>query len=355
MEFREDPVALDLWRQAGADVKDTRVRLPRGMARELCRTAPAEFTGPGARNFLNRLLAGRIPKPGRLSLTPMLTPKGKLYGDLTVAYLDEETFYLFGSGAAQEMHRRWFDQQMGNIAVTYRNRSGELHGIGISGPKSQELLSRITRDDVSSEAFKLRDIRRMAVGGVPSITARLSFSGELGYEIYVAPQYQIRLFEAVEEAGADLGLKLYGAWALMSLRLEKNWGAWGLDFRPDFTAAETSLDAFIDWNKGDFIGRTAASAEREAGPKMRLVSLVIETDDIDVSNDEAIFHDGVCVGYVTSGGYAHHADKSMAMGYIPAGLVREDAQFGIEIMGEIHPARLQLTPLHDPIGGRMRG
>jgi dimethylglycine dehydrogenase len=141
----------------------------------------------------------------------------------------------------------------------------------------------------------------------------------------------------------------------MSLRLEKNWGAWGLDFRPDFTAAESGLDAFIDWNKGDFIGRTAASAEREAGPKMRLVSLVIETDDIDVSNDEAIFHDGVCVGYVTSGGYAHHADKSIAMGYIPAGLVREDAQFGIEIMGEIRPARLQLTPLHDPIGGRMRG
>jgi dimethylglycine dehydrogenase len=132
-------------------------------------------------------LAGRIPKPARLSLTPMLTPKGKLYGDLTVACLDEETFYLFGSGSAQEMHRRWFDQQMGNIAATYRNRFDELHGIGISGPKSQELLSRITRDDVSSEAFKFRDIRRMAVGGVPSITARLSFSGELGYEIYVAP------------------------------------------------------------------------------------------------------------------------------------------------------------------------
>ena len=193
--------------------------------------------------------------------------------------------------------------------MTYRNRSDEFHGIAISGPNSRELLSRICRLDVGAEALRFRDTRRTHVGGVPAILNRISFSGELGYEIYCAPQFQLRLFEAIEEAGADLGLKLYGARTLMALRLEKNWGAWTLDFRPDFTAAQSGLDVFIQWDK-DFIGKQAAEAEAADGPDKKLVTMVIDTSnaegtgDIDVSNDEAIFKDGDCVGYVTSGGYA---------------------------------------------------
>ena len=178
---------------------------------EIANFANHEFKGPGAEAFLDRMLAGRLPKVGRLNLTPMLTPKGKLYGDLTVARLDEDTFYVFGSGAAQEMHRRWFDLHMLDSGVNYCNRSDELHGMAISGPRSRELLSRITRDDVSAQALKFRDIRRTVVGGVPVILARISFSGELGFEIYCAPQYQIKLCEQIEDAGRDLGLKLYGA------------------------------------------------------------------------------------------------------------------------------------------------
>lgn len=283
----------------------------------------------------------------------MLTPKGKLCGDMTVSCLSEEHFMLFGSGAAQEMHRRWFEKHLPDAGVTYRNRSDEFHGIALSGPRSRDLLARISREDVSADALKFRDIRKTYVGGVPALLARISFSGEMGYEIYVAPQYQLRLAEAIEDAGADLGLRWYGARALMSLRLEKNWGAWTLDYRPDFTAAESGLDAFIQWKK-DFIGKDAALAEREAGPDKKLVTMTVNTKDIDVCHDEAVLKDGACVGYVSSGGFAHHVGKSMALGYVPTELAAHGTALTVEINGEFYDAEVTAHPLYDANGENMR-
>jgi dimethylglycine dehydrogenase len=139
----------------------------------------------------------------------------------------------------------------------------------------------------------------------------------------------------------------------MSMRLEKGWGAWTLDFRPDFTAAESGLDVFINWKK-DFVGKQAALAEKEAGPDKRLVTMSIDTTDIDVSNDEAILRDGECIGYVTSGGYAHHIGKSMALGYIPTELVEEGQALEVEINGTMYPAKVHLAALYDPSGSRAR-
>ena len=320
---------------------------------EVANFAKHEFKGPGARAFLDHVLAGRIPKPGRLTLTPMLTPKGKLYGDLTVACLADDHFVLCGSGAMQQAHRRWFDARLPETGVTYRNRTDELHGIAISGPKSRDLLARLTRTDVSNEALKFRDTREMFVGGVPVHLNRVSFSGELGYEIYTAPQFLIRLSDAIEEAGEDLGLRWYGARALMSMRLEKSWGAWTLDFRPDFTAAESGLDMFINWDK-DFVGKEAALAEKVAGPTKRMVTMIVDTDDIDVSNDEAILKNGEAVGYVSSGGYAHHVGKSMALGYVPSELAAAGSEVDVEINGTLYRAEIIGEPLYDSNGGRMR-
>ncbi len=320
---------------------------------EIASFAKHDFRGPGARGFLDGTLAGRTPRPGRLALTPMLTPKGRLYGDLTIACLADDHFVLFGSGAMQEAHRRWFEARMPEAGVTYRNRSNELHGVAVSGPNSRDLLAAIARDDVSGEALRFRDARLTFAGGVPVHLNRVSFSGELGYELYCEPAYLLRLAEAVEEAGAGLGLRWYGARAMTSLRLEKSWGAWALDFRPDFTAAESGLDAFIDWDK-DFVGKEAALAEREAGPARRLAAMVVETDDIDASGDEAILKDGEAVGHVSSGGYAHHAKKSVAMGYVPAALAGAGARVEVEILGERVPAEVLGEPLYDSSGGRMR-
>ena len=320
---------------------------------EIASFANHKFTGKGARKFLDYVLAGRIPDQGRVNLSPMLRESGKLYGDLTVACMNEETYYLFGSSVAQDMHRRWFEENLEGVDdVEYQNVTEDFHGIAIAGPNSRELLSRLTREDVSSESFKFRDIRDTFIADVPALCVRISFSGELGYEIYVEPQYQLKLFEEIEKAGEGLGLKLFGSRALMSLRLEKSWGAWTMDFRPDFTVTESGLDFFVTWDK-EFIGKTVSLKEKENGAKKHLSVLAIETET-EVSGDEAVMHDGKCVGYVTSGGYGHSVGKSLAMTYLPVELIDEDTELEVEILGKFHQASVVMKPLYDPSGSKMR-
>jgi dimethylglycine dehydrogenase len=320
---------------------------------EIANFANHKFTGKGARKFLDYVLAGRIPDQGRVNLSPMLRKSGKLYGDLTVACMNEETYYLFGSSVAQDMHRRWFEENLEGVDdVEYQNVTEDFHGIAIAGPNSRELLSRLTREDVSSESFKFRDIRDTFIADVPALCVRISFSGELGYEIYVEPQYQLKLFEEIEKAGEGLGLKLFGSRALMSLRLEKSWGAWTMDFRPDFTVTESGLDFFVNWDK-EFIGKSVSLKEKENGAKKHLSVLAIETET-EVSGDEAVMHDGKCVGYVTSGGYGHSVGKSLAMTYLPVELIDEDTELEVEILGKFHQASVVMKPLYDPSGSKMR-
>ncbi|MGA1187384.1 MAG: GcvT family protein [Candidatus Puniceispirillaceae bacterium] len=317
---------------------------------EIANFAKHEFKGAGARAYLDQMLAGVVPKAGRLTLTPMLTPKGKLYGDLTVACLADDHFMLFGSGAMQDAHRRWFEQQLGDD-VSYANVSDEWHGIALSGPKSRALLAQLMRDDIAS--MKFRDLRQTFVAGVPVILNRISFSGELGYEIYCRPPYLIRLAEAIETAGADHGYRWYGARALMSMRLEKGWGAWGLEFRPDFDAHESGMDIFINWDK-DFVGKAASLSAKNTPPKHKLITMVIDVDGIDVCNDEAILKDGKAVGYVSSGGYAHRVQKSMAMGYVETEHARAGTLLQVEILGEFYNAEVLGGPIYDPNGANMR-
>ena len=318
---------------------------------EVANFAKHVIKGTGAREWLNKTMAGYIPKPGRMTLTPMLTDKGRLYGDLTVACLGEEHFMLFGSGSMQDAHSRWFALTL-PADVIHDNQTSGWHGLALSGPKSRELLSRITRDDVSADALKFRDTRQTYVGGVPVVLNRLSFSGELGFEIYCRPQYLIRLAEAIEEAGADLGYRWYGSRALMSMRLEKAWGAWGLEFRPDFNAVESGLEMFINWNK-DFIGKDATLRFKQEGVARKLVALVIDTP-IDVTLDEAIMKDGEAVGYISSGGFAHYVGKSMAMGYISNKYAQPDTEVHVEILGDLYCAVVQGAPSYDPNGELMR-
>ncbi len=319
---------------------------------EIANFAKHEFKGAGIREYLNHILAGYIPKPGRLTLTPMLTPKGKLAGDLTVACLAEDHFMLFGSGAMQEAHRRWFEKDLPD-GISYTNVSDDWHGIALSGPKSRELLARITREDVSADALKFRDLRQTYVGGVPVILNRINFTGELGYEIYCKPQYLLRLADAIEEAGADLGYRWYGARALLSMRLEKGWGVWTLEYRPDFNAIESGMDAFINWNK-EFVGKQATLAAREAGPQQKLVTMIIDVDGIDVSHDEAILVENKAVGYISSGGYAHHVERSMAMGYVTTEFSEPGTKLQVEILGKLYDAEILGEALYDANGEKMR-
>ncbi len=318
---------------------------------ELANFAKHEIKGEGARDWLNKTMAGYIPKPGRITLTPMLTEKGRLYGDLTVACLADDHFMLFGSGAMQDAHSRFFAKTLPE-GVSHSNQTGDWHGIGLAGPKSRELLARITRDDVSAEGMKFRDCRMTFVGGVPVILNRISFSGELGYEIYCRPQYLIKLAEAIEAAGADLGYRWYGNRALMSMRLEKGWGAWSLEFRPDFNAIESGMDVFINWNK-DFVGKEATQKFKDEGVARKLVTVTVDSP-IDVTLDEAVMVNGQAIGYITSGGYAHHVGQSMAMAYVSTEHAKPGSTLEVEILGDLYPIEVQGAPLYDPDGGKMR-
>ncbi|MCH8002011.1 MAG: GcvT family protein [Proteobacteria bacterium] len=314
-----------------------------------------EVTGPGAEIWLNRIMANRMPREGRIALTPMLSPKGRLIGDFTVAKLGPERFQLTASYAAQAYHMRWFEAQLPETGVDLRNVSTARIGFQIAGPKARELLQRVTRSEVSNSAFPFLGVREIEVGLVPAIVNRITYTGDLGYEIYVPARHQVALYETLTEAGRDLGLRPFGMRAMMSLRLEKSFGSWLREYKPDYTPAETGLDRFVSFEKNDFIGRDAALAEKEAGPKRRLSTFVVEAADADVWADEPIWRDGEVVGFVTSGGYAHYVGKSIALGFAPVEMIGDGAAFEIEILGEMRPARLVTEPLFDPRGERMRG
>lgn len=313
-------------------------------------------TGPGAEAWLDRIMAGRIPKVGRLSLTPMLSPKGKLIGDFTISRLAEETFQLTASFGAQAYHLRWFWQHLPDSGVSIENITTKRIGFQIAGPNARTLLSRVAMADVSNEAFSFMAIREMDIGLCRALVQRVSYTGDLGYEIYVAAEDQVALYETLAEAGADLGLRPFGMRAMMSLRLEKAFGSWMREFKPDYTPAETGMDRFVSYNKpADFIGKAAVLAEKAQGPTRRLCTFVVEADDADTCGDEPIWHDGNVVGFVTSGGYAHYAQKSVALGFLPVELITEGREVEIEILGKHCKAQMITETLFDPKAERMRG
>lgn len=310
-------------------------------------------SGHGARAWLDRIMAGRIPGPGRLSLAPMLAPSGRIIGDFTVSCLSEGEFRLTASYGAQGWHMRWFDTHAAP-GVTVENLSDGVTGFTIAGPGARALLARVTRADVSPGAFRFMDVHPMVVGMANCLVQRVSYTGDLGYEIFTDHMSVRHLWHVLSEAGADLGLRPFGMRAMMSLRLDKWFGSWGREFGPDYTPAETGLDRFIAWDKpGDWIGRAAALKERAEGPGRRLVPVVVDADEADATAWEPIWLDGAVAGFCTSGGFSHWTGRSVAQGFIPADRVQDGLALEVEILGERRPARLHLAPLWDD-GGRMR-
>ncbi len=313
-------------------------------------------TGEGARNWLDRIMAGRIPKEGRISLTPMLSHKGKLIGDFTVSCLGTEEFRLTASYSAQAYHMRWFLQNLPDEGVSIENSSDSFIGFQIAGPNARKVLERTTRDDVSAEAFKFMDVRRMTIGMVDVVVQRVSYTGDLGYEIFADPGSQRALYRELMAAGAEFSIRPFGMRAMMSLRLDRFFGSWGREFSPDYTACETGMDRFVSWDKPfDFIGKAPAVAEKATGPARRLCVFEVDADDADVVAYEPIWLDDKVVGFCTSGGYSHFAEKSIAMGFVPNDKAAEGLEVMIEILGNMRRARLITKPLLDAERKRFLG
>ncbi|MDR6263904.1 FAD-dependent oxidoreductase [Roseobacter sp. N2S] len=340
------------WDATAAEVKAVRTAVG---INEIHNFGKYTVIGTGARQWLDRIMAGRIPKQGRMSLTPMLSEKGKLLGDFTVTCLSETTFQLTASFGMQAIHMRWFLQHLdGDVQI--ENVSTKRIGFQIAGPNARELLSRCTRADVSGAAFKFMDAKTLSVGMSDALVQRVSYTGDLGYEIYTDAENQRALYTTLSEAGKDLGLKPFGMRAMMSLRLDRFFGSWNAEFSPDYMPAETGMDRFVSYTKPvDFIGKAAALAEKTAGPARKLCAFVVDADDADVNAYEPIWINGAVVGFCTSGGYSHHAQKSIAQGFVPTDLITDDLEVEIEILGQMRTAKRVTEHLFDPEMKRMRG
>ena len=319
-----------------------------------------EVVGEDAEQWIDGIMAGRMPKLGRLTLSPMLSPKGKLIGDFTISKLADNRFQMNASYGAQSFHMRWFEQHLPEagtkLDVAIRNVSQSRIGFQIAGPRSRELLSRVARGDVCNETLPFLSVREFQIGPCQAIVQRVSYTGDLGYEIYVPANQQVALYEELVREGKDLGLRPFGMRAMMSLRLEKSFGSWLREYKPDYMAVETAMDRFVAYTKdADFIGKQAAIEEKELGPSRRLCTFIVDADDADVVADEPIWHNDKVVGFVTSGGYAHYSQKSVAIGFLPVELIEEGREVEIEILGDRRKATLYTRTLFDPDAERMRG
>ena len=300
-------------------------------------------SGTGARAWLDRIMAGRIPQVGRLSLTPMLSPKGKLIGDFTVSCIREGLFQLTASYGSQAYHQRWFEENMAP-GVTLQNISDQRTGFQIAGPKVAEVLQSCTTVNVAE--IKFLDVIEIMVGSTACLVQQVSYTGDHGFELYCDPMAQRTLWDRLWEAGKPHGMTPFGMRAMMSLRLDRFFGSWLSEFSPDYTAAETGLDRFISFRKPvDFIGRSAAEAERLTPPERQLVIFEVDALVADVVAYEPVFINGTVQGFCTSGGYSHHAEKSIAFALVPRAAVTDDLQAEIEILGQLRPAKRLLESL----------
>jgi len=320
--------------------------------------AKYKVSGPGSAAWLQGLFTNALPKIGRTVLTAMLNPLGRIEGEFSVSRIGEEEFFLFGSQAAEVHHPRWFLAHLPEGSpIRFETLSLSMVGLTVAGPRSRDVLQKLTDTSLATKDFPFMSFRRVNIGMAPVWLSRMTYTGDLGYEIWIAPEYQRYLFDLIWDAGKEFDMRLFGFRALITMRLEKNFGTWYREFRPIYTPLESGMERAMKFDH-EFIGRAAVEAEMKTGPARKLVMFRVDVDKdkpADVLGDEPVFHNGEVVGWITSGGYAHYSGVSLALGYIPAALAAEGTTgFEIEIIGNMRPAHLQLEPVLDPSGSRMR-
>jgi dimethylglycine dehydrogenase len=318
--------------------------------------AKFEVTGKGAAAFLGRIVTNKLPsKDGRAVLCPLLTPKGQVLGDLTVTRLSPERYLLIGSPTATEFYLRWFQAHLpkdGSAVV--RDVTADWMGFSLTGPKTREVLAQLTSEDISHAGFPFLSARQMRVGHADALVIRVSFTGELGFEIYCPPQSQRHILDRLLAAGTAHGLRLCGVRALNSLRLEKGYGSWGREFSVDYNAAEAGIERLVKLEKGDFIGREAAQGALKAGPSRQLAIMTVDVSDTDPIGNEPVLQNGKVIGRLTSAGFGHTIGAAVALSYLPVEIVKAGGRVEIEILGELRSATILAEPPHDPSGARMR-
>ena len=317
--------------------------------------AKFEVSGPGAEAYLDRLCANRLPRAvGRIVLTQMLTPRGGIECDVTVTRLPEGRFYVVSAAATEAHDFAWMERHLPDDGSVYLdNVTDEYAVLTLAGPRSRELLQSLTREDVSHEAFRFFRCREFRVGMAPVRALRVSYVGELGYELHHPVAYQRFLYERLMEFGSEYGLVDFGYRALDSMRLEKAYRLWGVDMSADYTPLEAGMERFVNLEKGDFIGRDALVRQKEEGPDQGLACLVVDSPDADPHGYEPVRAGDELIGYVAAGGYGHVVEKTIALAYLPTAYLEPGTRLEIEMLGERVSAEVVAQPLYDPGNERL--
>ena len=314
----------------------------------------AEVTGPGALEFLQGLNTNQLDKPvGSVTYTLMLDGKAGVRSDITVARLGENHFQL-GLNGPRDIE--WMGRHLpedGSVQV--RDISGGTLCVGVWGPQARELLQELSPDDLSNEAFGFFKARRIYVGEVPVVALRVSYVGELGWELYASADLGLRLWDLLYEAGRPLGVIAGGRGAFSGLRLEKGYRSWGADMTSEHDPYEAGLGFAVKPEKGDFVGREALLRRQEEGPRRKLSPLVLDDPSVVVMGGEPVYPDAAPVGYVTSAAYGYSIGQSIAYAWLPPGLSEEGQKVEVAYFGERHAATVAEEPLFDPAMKRMRG
>jgi glycine cleavage system T protein len=318
--------------------------------------AKIEVAGPGAADFLERLCDNRVARDvGAITYTSMLNPRGGIECDFTVTRLAEDRFRIVTGTAFGQHDLAWIRSHApddGSVAV--EDVTSRYACLGLWGPAAREILQPLATEDLSNEAFPYMRARELAIGPVPCLTLRVTYVGELGWELYCPTEFGLRLWDTIWAAGREHGLVAGGYRAIDSCRLEKGYRVWGADITPDDTPYEAGLGFAVKLEKGDFIGRDALLAAKERGLERRLACLVLEDERAIALGSEPVRVEGRIAGRVTSGGYGYTVERSIAYAYVPAGDAEPGRSVEVEIFGEWVPGEVAREPLYDSDGRAVR-
>ena len=319
--------------------------------------AKARLSGPGAAEFLDGFVANRLPRNGRIGLCHALNTRGGVHSEFTIHREAADRFYLVSAGAFQRLDHDWLRRQMPTDgSVQFENLTAAMGVLVVAGPKSRELLSRVCDADLSNTRFRWLTGRDAAIGLAPVKLMRLNFVGELGWEIHHGIEYQNTIFDALTEAGADLGLKPFGIRAMDSLRVEKSYRMIGTEMSIEYAALESGLERFVNLDKGDFTGRTGLLEWHQRGFANRFVTLAVDgPEDADPIGNNPLYIGGEMVGRATSGNYGFRLEQSLALAMVRPELADIGTALEIEILGERYPATVVPESPWDPDNERLRG
>ena len=319
--------------------------------------AKCRIKGPGAEEFLDNLVANKLPKKvGRINLCHALNTKGGVHSEFTIMRESHDSFYLVSAGAFQRLDHDWILKWMpSDGSVQFENLTNSNGVLVVSGPKARELMQRVSKDDFSNENFKWLSAKMVDVGYAPVNAMRVNFVGELGWELHHPIEYQNHIFDKLMEAGQDLGLKPYGIRAMNSLRVEKSYKLVGTELSIEYSPYESGLDRFIHPNKGSFIGLEALNKWREKGFDNKLVTLEVHNPkDADVLGNNPIYENGSVIGRATGGDFGFRIGKSLALGMVKPELANVGQKLKIEILGEKYDATILDESPYDPENNLLR-